>query len=95
LASTRFYFFFRCAISRALDFLSCAEQQRDAPDARKRHDGINDSREQRADATADISDKIKLKQPDRAPVQRTDDHQDQRNSINHIHDVTSLSRTVL
>ena len=58
-----------------------AEEERDAPDAGERNDGINDAAEDRGLAAAQPCHKVKLEQADAAPVQRADDGEDQRNTI--------------
>lgn len=50
-----------------------AEHQRNAPDARKTDNCINDAAEQRGLSAADPGNDVKLEQADAAPVQRTDD----------------------
>ena len=57
------------------------EEQRDAPDARQTHRGIDDTREQGRRSTADPCNDIELEQTDAAPVERADDTDDQRNTI--------------
>lgn len=72
----------------ALDFSSLAEQQRNAPQARKAHNGINDPAEDRTLPAKQPGNKIKLENAHKAPVQAADNGQDQRDGI---HEITSLS----
>ena len=62
-----------------------AEDQRDAPDTRQGNHGEDDAREQRFRAAADPSHRIKTEKPYRAPVQRADDDEDQRDPIQDHH----------
>ena len=62
------------------------KQQGNAPDARQRHDGIDDTADKTVLPAADPRHEVKLEQTDAAPVERTDDGQDQCNSIHADHD---------
>ena len=68
-------------ILQGLVALSCAEKERDAPDTRKGDQGINDSCQQRTYAAASPRYQVKLKDTHATPVQRTDDGEDQCNSV--------------
>lgn len=58
-----------------------AKQQRDAPNAGKSYNGVDDAREKRGLSAADPGNDVKLKQSDAAPVERAYDGQNQRNAI--------------
>ena len=58
------------------------EQQRDAPQSRQAHHGVDDPGEHGQGAAAEKGHGIEAEQPDAAPVQRADDHQDQRDLVN-------------
>ncbi len=58
-----------------------AEEQRNAPNAGKSDKGINDSADKCALAAKQPCDKVKLKNTDQTPVQRTDDAEYQCQSI--------------
>ena len=69
------------ASASAFDFLvldlvkgfASAKQQRDAPNAGKSYQSVDDAAEQRGLTTADPSDDVELKEPDAAPVKSTND----------------------
>ena len=63
-----------------------AEQQRDAPQTRDAHQGIDNAADGSQLAAADKGHAVKGEQPHAAPVQRTDDDQDQSNAIHNLHD---------
>jgi hypothetical protein len=60
-----------------------AEKQGNAPSARKRDDRIDDAAEDGILTAEKPSDKVKLKKTDTAPVERTDDRENERDSIKH------------
>jgi hypothetical protein len=62
---------------------SFAEKQGNAPSARKRDDRIDDAAEDGILTAEKPSDKVKLKKTDTAPVERTDDRENERDSIKH------------
>ena len=66
-----------------LDVFSCAENQRDAPDAGESHDGVNDAAEERVLSAEDPGDNIELEKTNGSPVQSTDDRQNERKSVEH------------
>ena len=69
------------------------EQKGNAPKTCQANDGVNDSAQQRILATEDPRHQVKLENTHQAPVQRADDAQDQSDSIQNSHRVsTSLSR---
>ena len=57
------------------------KEKRQAPDTRKSDYCINDTAQNSALAATDPRDDVKLEQTDAAPVDRTDNNEDQRNSI--------------
>ena len=63
-----------------------AKQQRNAPNAGKSYNGVDDAGEERGLSTADPCNDVKLKQSDAAPVERANDGQNQRNAIQYHHD---------
>ena len=67
----------------ALLCVSFAEEQRNAPNARECNDRINDTAEERLLAAEDPGDKVKLEKTDASPVERTDDRQNERKSVEH------------
>ena len=66
--------------------LASAKQQRDAPNAGKSYQSIDDAAEQRGLSAADPRNDVKLKQSDAAPVESANDGQNQRNAIQYHHD---------
>ena len=71
-------------VVRGGDEGTLAEQQRNAPDARQRHQCVEDPADNCALPAENPGDDIELKQPDAAPVQRAQDDQDQSNAIQHV-----------
>lgn len=63
-----------------------AEQQRDAPQTGDAHQGIDNAADGSQLAAADKGHAVKGEQSHAAPVQRTDDDQDQSNAIHNLHD---------
>ena len=59
------------------------EKQRDAPKGRQSYNGENDPAEHRTLPAEDGADKVEPEDSDGAPVQPADDHQRQRNFIQH------------
>ena len=59
------------------------EQQGQAPYAGKRDQCVDDSADDRTLTAENPRHDVKLKQADAAPVERTDDDEDQRNSVKH------------
>ncbi len=55
------------------DAFARAEEQGNAPDAGKCHDGVNDAAQQRTASSADPRHDVELKQTDAPPVECTDD----------------------
>ncbi len=62
-----------------------AEKQRNAPYPRQSHYGKNDPADDRRLAAENPAYDIELKQSDRAPVQRSDNHKDQSYSVQHTY----------
>ena len=69
----------------ALTDLIGPKDQRDAPDARQGYDGVDDAGKERFRATAKPSHRVKSEQPDRAPVQGTDNGKDQSDPVQDHH----------
>ena len=65
-----------------------AKQQRNAPNACKTYNGVDNAREQRGLSAADPCNDVELKQSDAAPVESTNDGQNQRNAIQYHHFVS-------
>ena len=63
-----------------------AKQQRNAPNACKSYNSVDDAGEERGLSTADPGNEVKLKQSDAAPVESAYDGQNQRNAIQNHHD---------
>ena len=61
--------------------LASAKQQRNAPNACKSYNGVDDAAEQRGLSAADPGNEVELKQSDAAPVESAYDGQNQRNAI--------------
>lgn len=55
------------------DLFSASEKKRDAPNAGKSNDCVNDSCPERALTAEDPSDKVELEKPDATPVECSDD----------------------
>ena len=66
--------------------LASAKQQRDAPNAGKSYKSVDDAGKQRGLSATDPRNDVKLKQSDAAPVESTNDGQNQRNAIQYHHD---------
>ena len=66
--------------------LASAKQQRNAPNAGKSYQSIDDAGEKRGLSAADPGNEVKLKQSDAAPVESAYDGQNQRNAIQNHHD---------
>ena len=64
---------FRCLFADLLKAFTCAEYQRDAPNAGKCYDRVDDAAEQGRLTTADPCDNIELEQSDASPVEGTHD----------------------
>ena len=62
--------------------LGVPEEQRDAPQTCQPHKGIDDPGENGHLAAKEKGNGVKAEQPYAAPVQRADDHQNQRNFVN-------------
>ena len=76
------FFFLRMTVLYAI-VVSGAEQERDAPNACESNHGINDAAENGQLAAEQKGNAVKTEQTDTAPVQRTDDRQQQCYSVNH------------
>jgi len=61
--------------------LTGTEEQRNAPNAGKSDNGIDNSADQSVLSSTDPSDNVKLEQTDATPVQRADNGQGQRDSV--------------
>ena len=66
--------------------LASAKQQRNAPNAGKSYQSVDDAGEKRGLSAADPGNEVKLKQSDAAPVESAYDGQNQRNAIQYHHD---------
>lgn len=64
-------------------FAIAVEEEGDAPKSRKRNDGIDKAAEQGVLTAEQPCHRIEPKQSDRTPVERTDNADDQRNSVKH------------
>ena len=65
--------------------LASAKQQRNAPNAGKAYQGIDDAAQQRGLSATDPGNDVKLKQSNAAPVERAYNGQNQRNAIQYHH----------
>ena len=61
--------------------LTLAKQQSNAPKACQTYDGVDDAADNRALSTEQPGHQVKLEDADKAPVDRTDDGEDQCDSI--------------
>ena len=75
----------RFLVLDSLKGLASAKQQRDAPNAGKSYQSVDDAGEQRGLSTADPGNDVKLKKSDAAPVESTNNGQNQRNAIQYHH----------
>ena len=66
--------------------LASAKQQRDAPNACKAYNGVDDAAEQRGLSATDPGNDVELEESDAAPVERAYNGQNQRNAIQYHHD---------
>ena len=78
---TVFSFFYGLIVIRRI-----TEQQRDTPQAGDAHQRIDNAADNGQLTAADKGYAVKGKQAHTAPVQRTDDDQDQSNTIHNLHD---------
>ena len=62
-----------------------AEQERDAPDARKRDDGIDNAAENGGLTAADPSDDIKIEDSYASPVESSDHRENKSYSVSYHH----------
>ena len=63
--------------------ISSAEEKRDAPQAGQGYQGVDHTAYRGILSSKEMSDDIVAEQPDAAPVDGADDHQDQSDSIQH------------
>ena len=66
--------------------LASAKQQRDAPNACKAYNSVDDAAEQRGLSATDPGNDVELEESDAAPVERAYNGQNQRNAIQYHHD---------
>ena len=84
----RFYipFGFFCGMALFVldELLTVAEEQGDAPDTRQRDNGIDHAADGSALAAESPCHNVELKQSDAAPVDSADNHEDKRQSVQHV-----------
>ena len=74
---------FRRRRAYASAVFSSAEEKRDAPQAGQGYQGVDHTAYRGILSSKEMSDDIVAEQPDAAPVDGADDHQDQSDSIQH------------
>lgn len=72
-----------CVFHAELNVLTLSEKKRNAPYTGKSNKGVDNSADQRILTAENPGNYVKLKKTDTAPVERTDDRENERDSIKH------------